>query len=658
MATNRISRQWWVWTVAGLVLACFVISMTPDSPAQAKKTDTKAKDKSDKSDKSDSTKKESKVEPPPSIFPPRKDVLAGGGGAQYVQLIDEHITKGWKANNTYPSERCTDFEFIRRASLDIIGRIPTVEEVRAFMNHKAETRRSWLINALLDGKEYGNGAEYAQNFANLWTVHLMTRSGSGEDYQNMMNDWLYDQFKGGGETSGTSDSNELQDEPKTSKKTTKDKQETAKVDPNWSKTAFQLIAGEGATNRNPAVNYLLHNLGEEIKQDTTKNGRWDMVPATSRTTRLFLGIRTQCAQCHNHPFNDECRQEHFWGINAFFRQIDASGRPTMMAAKKKKDKKDKTVKIQQYTVKDNKKLNSTGTVPYEPRNAIVFFTDSSFLDGKKIPKGFTGTRREALAKYITTSPWFAKAFVNRMWGHFFGASFIRGPVDDFHDQNPISHPELLDKLAEDWSKTYNHNPKELIRWICNSQAYGLSSRANKWNDKTEDETLFARMLLKPLSPEAMYASVTVATNPRWQAYSSDVKQAKLAGGATWYKQLVDNFGNDEGEEGSYTGTVIQALLLMNGQETNKALTDKDGTVAFVEKNRGVGVYSLKLVIQDLYMHALSRPATEKELKDLTHRDMVNLPVSKTQPNTPQFWSNYHQDIMWALLNSNEFILNH
>jgi hypothetical protein len=655
MATNRISRQWWLWAVAGSVLAGFVFTMTPDSPAQAKKTDTKAKDKSEKSDKSDSTKKESKVEPPPSTFPPRKDVLAGAGGAQYVQLIDEHITKGWKSNNSYPSERCTEYEFIRRASLDIIGRIPTVEEVRAFMNHTAETRRSWLINALLDGKEYGNGAEYAQNFANLWTVHLMTRSGSGEAYQNQMNDWLYDQFKGGEERSSTSDSKELQDEPKSSKKTTKGKKETAKVDPDWSKTAFQLIAGAGATNYNPAVNYLLHNLGEEIKQDTTKNGRWDMVPATSRTTRLFLGIRTQCAQCHNHPFNDECRQEHFWGINAFFRQIDASGRPTMMAAKKKK--KDKTDKgIQQYTVKDNKNLNSTGIVPYEPRNAIVFFTDPSFLDGKKIPKGFTGTRREALAKYITTSPWFAKAFVNRMWGHFFGASFIRGPVDDFHDQNQISHPELLDKLAEDWAKTYHHNPKELIRWICNSQAYGLSSRANKWNDKTEDETLFARMLLKPLSPEAMFASVTVATHPRWQSYSNDVKQEKLAGGKAWYKQLVDNFGNDEGEEGSYTGTVIQALLLMNGQETNNALTDKDGTVSYVEKKRGV--YSLPLVIQDLYMHALSRPATEKEVKALMTREMVNLLNSKTQPNTPQFWSNYYQDIMWALLNSNEFILNH
>jgi hypothetical protein len=162
-----------------------------------------------------------------------------------------------------------------------------------------------------------------------------------------------------------------------------------------------------------------------------------------------------------------------------------------------------------------------------------------------------------------------------------------------------------------------------------------------------------------MSPEAMYASVTVATNPRWQKYTREEKDAKLDGGEKWYKQLVDNFGNDEGEEGSYTGTVIQALLMMNGQETNKALTDKDGTVSYVEKNRGASLASLKFAINDLFLHALGRPATQKELTDLSSQNYYMFrPGSKTQPNTPQFWRNYYEDVMWALLNSNEFILNH
>src|SRR5204863_6087996 len=114
--------------------------------------------------------------------------------------------------------------------------------------------------------------------------------------------------------------------------------------PDWSKTVHTLIAVQGETNKGDgrAANYILHNMGESFKgADRSKNGRWDMVPATSRTTRLFLGIRTQCVQCHNHPFNGEWKQENFWGINAFFREVDTPrGRPTMMI-KKKKDKKDK-----------------------------------------------------------------------------------------------------------------------------------------------------------------------------------------------------------------------------------------------------------------------------------------------------------------------------
>ena len=538
--------------------------------------------------------------------------------------------KGWrgekfeerKVNLTYPSERCTDYEFIRRASLDIIGRIPTVKEINVFMKKPDDKRRSWLINAMLDGPEYGNGTEYAQNFANLWTTHLITRTGSQKDYQRQLNDWLYTGFKG--ESSAT---------------------------PDWSKMAKELIAGTGDTNRNAAVNYMLHNVGEMNKaEEQTKVGKWDMVPATSRTTRLFLGIRIQCVQCHDHPFNGEWGQHHFWGINAFLRQADSNGRPLMMAAKKKKGEKG----MQQFGVSDNPGFNSEGLIPFERRNTVYLYTDPSYLNGKKIPKDFKGTRREALANFITADKFFAKAFVNRMWGHFFGISFIRGVVDDFHEQNPVSHPELLEKIAADFAKDYGHNPKVLIRWICNSQAYGLSSRANKWNDKTDDESLFARVLLKPMTPEQMFESMMVATVPN----INQKKQDKLDQREKWLEKLVINFGNDEGEEGSFSGTVVQALFLMNGQDINAQIADKAGTVAAIASVRGASPAGLSAAVNDLYMHALSRPATKKELADFANPKMFGFPGSKTNPNTPAFWPNYYQDIFWALLNSNEFILNH
>ncbi|HZZ82281.1 MAG TPA: DUF1549 domain-containing protein, partial [Gemmataceae bacterium] len=572
--------------------------------------------------------KKAELPPPPSTFPARKDFVdPSQGGVQHVTFIDDQIKKVWKENKTYPSDRCSDHEFLRRASLDIIGRIPTLAEIGKFMSQPEEKRRSWVINEMLDGPSYGYGKEYAQNFANIWTVYLMTRSGSSKHHQAQMNDWLYDQFKG-------------------------DKEK--EIAPDWSKTATQLIAASGKTNEKQAVNYLLHNMGEDFKQDPAKNGKWDMIPATSRTTRLFLGIRTQCVQCHDHPFNGEWRQEHFWGINAFFRQIDTTpgGRPNPMLAKKKKGEKIVT----EYTLSDNNSMNSRGLVPYERRNAVLLFTDPSFLDGKKIPKNFKGTRREALAGFVTTSPFFSKAFVNRTWNHFFGKSFTRDAVDDFHEQNQISHPELLEKLATDWASDYKHNPKVLIRWICNSQAYGLSSRANKWNDQPDHEVLFARMLLKPMTPEQMFESMMIAT----QARISQNKDDKLAAKEAWLNKLVVNFGNDEGEEGSFSGTVVQALLLMNGQDINNAITDKkEGTVAAIVQKRGASYASLKMAVRDMYLATVNREPTAKEIADYSSPNFFSFrPGSKTSPNSPEFWRNYYEDIMWALLNSNEFILNH
>jgi Protein of unknown function (DUF1549)/Protein of unknown function (DUF1553) len=655
MTKNLNSRHRFRYCMGAIVLGCFVLAMTHDGEAQTKKAKDKDKDK-------EPTK--AKVEPPPTTFPAHKDIIETAyGTAEQVAFIDEQIAKGWKDNKTYPSERCTDHEFIRRVSLDIIGRIPTVEEIGTFMSHPEMQRRSWLISAMLDGKEYGEGREYAQNFANMWTVNLMTRTGSGRHYQDQMNAWLYDQFKTGDDTppnskelqSGTADSSKEKTPVKEKKVEPKTSTNPA---PDWSKTAYQLIAGKGDTNRNAAVNYLLHNLGEEIKQDGAKNGKWDMVPATSRTTRLFLGIRTQCVQCHDHPFNGEWSQVDFWGINAFLRQVETKGtqgnaRPLMMAKKKNKGEKGN----EDFTVSDNKNFNATGMIGYERRNATLFFADPTFLDGQKIPEGFKGTRREMLAKFVTTSPFFAKAYVNRTWGHFMGMSFIRGPVDDFYADNRISHEKLLEKLSTDWAKNYGHNPKVLIRWICNSQAYGLSSRANKWNDRSEDESLFARMLLKPMTPEQLFASVTVANNYKWHKYTEEKKSKKLEGGAAWYAKLTTNFGNDEGEEGTYTGSVVQALMMMNGQDINQMIADKDdGTAEWVYKNRGK---ILVPAIQEMFLHVLNRPATDKEVKDMMRPDMISFrPGSKTQPNTPEFWKAYYQDVMWALLNSNEFILNH
>lgn len=566
--------------------------------------------------------------------PEVKDVVVGAfGGVENVQLINDTLAKGWSDNKIVPSERASDHEFIRRASLDIIGRIAKVHEIERYFRDPAEKRRSMLVERLL-GMEKGPDQamyadEYAENWSRIWTTLLLTRSGTSKMYQEQMSSWLQDQLK---EQRGSSKSDEISRTP------------------DWSKIVTELLTAEGVTNENGAVTYILAHLGDPIPNDAKgANGAFDMVPVTSRTTRLFLGLRTQCVQCHDHPFNDEWGQHHFWGINAFFRQVDAPrGRLMTMMGKGKKGG------TPQRELKDNASLNAKGIVPYERRTGVYLYTDATFLDGKKMKLKAESTRRKELGKFVTKSPNFSKAFVNRMWGHFFGKGLTKDAVDDFGEHNPVTFPELLEKLSEDFVK-YNHDPKTLIRWICNSKAYGLSSVANSKNDKPEDEVYFARMLLKPMTPEQLFESLMTATD----AKVGQSKESRTALREEWLEKLIQNFGDDEGNESTYSGTVVQALLLMNGEDINRAITDKDnGTVAAVLKKRAFSQTAAKDAMKDLYLAALNRPPRADEYNKVLSPKMITLPRVGTTKDAAAFWTAFYQDLFWAILNSNEFILNH
>ena len=258
---------------------------------------------------------------------------------------------------------------------------------------------------------------------------MLTRTGSVKFYQEMLHDWLAKEFN-----SDLDDSKKMAD---------------------WSQIVYKILTASGKDNDNPAVLFIAHHIGEEIKSDDSKkgratdaerqqNGRWDMIPVTSRTTRLFLGLRTQCVQCHNHPFNGDWLQSHFWGVNAFLRQTDVSQRPTMMVQKKK----GKALAPVHVEVHDNTTYNEKGVVSFERRSGVLLYTGMQFLDGTRVKEIPTGSsRRTELGKLVIKSPYFSKVFVNRTWAHFFGKSFTRDAADDFGDHNPVTNPELLDFLS-------------------------------------------------------------------------------------------------------------------------------------------------------------------------------------------------------------------
>ena len=380
--------------------------------------------------------------------------LGKSANAEYSRIINEKLAEKWQANKLTPSAPCTDYEFIRRASLDIIGRIATPKEVQQFLKDPHEVRRARFIERLLQSEGY------AKNFANIWTVLLMTRSGATDPsqsvYHEQMHDWLETHF-----AENTS----------------------------WKEIVTQLLTATGTTSKeNGAVNYILANLGEPVPPGN-QEGHFNMVPATARTTRLFLGIQTQCTQCHDHPFNPG-KQLNFWGINAFFRQVDRKGGKPM---------RNREPPVLELT--DDPSLDAGGLVYYENRRGVVWSTKPYFFLDKvrlSVPKE---NRRQKLAELITANEYFPKAYVNRLWMHFFGRAFTN-PVDDFGEHNQPSHPELLEELASGFAH-YGYDTKQLIRWICTSNAYGLSSVANKTNASTEAEAFFQSHAAQVHDPRAV-----------------------------------------------------------------------------------------------------------------------------------------------------------
>jgi hypothetical protein len=215
----------------------------------------------------------------------------------------------------------------------------------------------------------------------------------------------------------------------------------------------------------------------------------------------------------------------------------------------------------------------------------------------------------------------------------------------------VSNPELLDELAAQF-KHYGYDLKMIVRAICNSKAYSLSSVTNKTNAQPAQDTLYSHMLLKAMSPEQLFESLWMATH--WQAkiHGKNIKDAaadKKTLKDQWLANLVNGFGDDEGNEVNFNGTVVQALMMMNGKDLNDAISRKeDGTVArTIYLTKG----NFERTITDLYMVSLNRKPTQAELVKIRKAMVLTKSVEKDIAGP-------YQDVFWALLNSNEFLLNH
>jgi len=337
------------------------------------------------------------------------------------------------------------------------------------------------------------------------------------------------------------------------------------------------------------------------------------------TSRIFLGIRLECAQCHDHPF-DSWKQEDFWSLAAFYGGIERQGNQGVFGRVRE--------------LFDRRELNIPGT------ETVV---QAGYLDGTEPQWRFRVGPRETLAAWITApgNPYFARTAVNRMWGHFFGVGIV-DPIDDFTADNPPSHPELLDLLAKEFA-AHNFDLKFLIRVITASRTYQLSSL--KTNEETDSPQLFARMAVKGLTGEQIYDSVAQATG-LYRPFSS--RNPFSFGGNDPRGEFLETFANDADATTERQTTILQALAMMNGQLVAGAtnLTQSRSLAAVAEFPGSTTAER----IENLYFLTLSRKPRPEETERLVK--YVERGGEKSDPKKSL------GDVFWALLNSSEFMFNH
>jgi Protein of unknown function (DUF1549)/Protein of unknown function (DUF1553) len=503
-------------------------------------------------------------------------VLTLPAGLQYTppeptgNYIDLLVADKLKKLRILPSGKCTDEEFLRRVTIDIVGVLPTPEEFEKFSADTASDKRTRLIESLLERKEF------SEIWAMKWSQLLLIKSDNQVSYKAAFqySSWLTNQIAN-----------------------------NVPID----RIVRELIASNGGVFEQPATNFY------QVERDTLKT--------SENVAQVFMGIRTQCAQCHNHPF-DRWTMNDYYGFASFFSQI---GRKT-------------GEDYREVIVFDRQGGEVNHPVTGKPQ-------PPTFLGGPQ-PDTAGKDRREVLASWITSpdNPFFATSIANRVWAHFLGMGIVN-PVDDIRVSNPASNPELFNELGKRLTD-YKFDLKQLVRDICNSDTYQRTTQPNDTNKLDTRNFAFAQVRRIPAEMLLDCISQSTDTKEKYRGLPLGAKAVQIADGTT-SNYFLTTFGRSPRTtvceaEASTDPSLSQALHLINGNSTQGKITQGNLIKRMLDENKNP-----QQIIDAIYVRSLARHATQAELDAL----------SKSVAEAGNVQTGL-EDIFWAVLNSREFMFNH
>lgn len=470
--------------------------------------------------------------------------------------IDQLVARKWERMKIEPSGLCSDTDFIRRIFLDLTGLPPSADQVRQFVDDKRPTRekRDALIDQLIGSDPY------IEFWSNKWADLLQVNSKFlGTEGATLFRKWI---------------------------------QEKVAANEPYDKFCYEVLTAKGSNKTNPPASYY-----KILRQPDA---------LLENTTHLFLAIRFNCNKCHDHPF-ERWTQDQYYETAAYFAQVNL-----------KRDPGNAKGDIAGTAVEGAKPLweeitdSTTGDLKHDRTGAI---TPPLVPFDREIPVNEKHNRREQLADWITSkdNDYFARSYVNRVWGYLMGVGLIE-PIDDIRAGNPASNPELLDMLTQDFVQS-NFDVRGLMARICKSRTYQLDIAANRWNE--DDHLNYSHATPKRLPAEVLYDSVYTVTGSRMKipgvpegtraAALPDV-QINLPDG------FLDSLGRPAREsscecERSAGLQLGPVMALMNGTTVSEAISQPGNRLEQLTSSQPDD----RLLINEIFMNILNRPAKQDEI---------------------------------------------